>query len=108
MKIKLLKKNDCEVWWNDLINLLQKFKKSKEHLKSVDKIVWGVKNIGNPVNKVIGGVTGFLDKIEEKIEEVSGVDLDSLATMPKKEEKKADEKVDEKADSDKEVKEETK
>jgi hypothetical protein len=35
-----------------------------------------------------------LDKVEKKIEKVSGVDLDSLATMPKKEEEKADEKTD--------------
>jgi len=60
----------------------------------VDKIVWGVKNIWNPVDKIVWGVTGFLDKVEKKIEKVSGVDLDSLATMPKKEEKKADEKTD--------------
>jgi phage-related protein len=93
-------------WFNKFTSKVQE--KAKNIWNPVDKIVWGVKNIGNPVNKVIGGVTGFLDKIEEKIEEVSGVDLDSLATMPKKEEKKADEKVDEKADSDKEVKEETK
>ncbi len=60
----------------------------------VDKIVWGVKNIWNPVDKIVWGVTGFLDKVEKKIEKVSGVDLDSLATMPKKEEEKADEKTD--------------
>ncbi|HPC34492.1 MAG TPA: hypothetical protein PLP73_02425 [Candidatus Absconditabacterales bacterium] len=60
--------------------------------KFTSKIQEKTKNIGNPLDNVVGKVTGVIDKIEKKIEEVSGVDLDSLATMPKQEEKKSDEK----------------
>ena len=79
-------------WFNKFTSKVQE--KAKNIWNPVDKIVWGVKNIWNPVDKIVWGVTGFLDKVEKKIEKVSGVDLDSLATMPKKEEEKADEKTD--------------
>ncbi len=60
--------------------------------KFTSKIQEKTKNIWNPLDNVVWKVTWVIDKIEKKIEEVSGVDLDSLATMPKQEEKKSDEK----------------
>jgi hypothetical protein len=39
----------------------------------------------NAFDNIMGGVTGFLDKVEKKVEKASGVDLNSLGNMPKKE-----------------------
>ena len=47
-------------------------------------IIWSVQKPGNAFDTIMGWVTGFLDKVEEKIEKVSGVDIDSWANMPKK------------------------
>ncbi len=48
-------------------------------------VVPQVQKSGNAFDAIMGGVTGFLDKVEKKVEKVSGIDIDSLGNMPKKE-----------------------
>lgn len=49
-------------------------------------VVQPVQKSGNAFDAIMGGITGFLDKVEKKVEKVSGIDIDSLGNMPKKEE----------------------
>ena len=71
--------------------------------KFTSKVQEKAKSIWNPLDKVAWKVTGVLDKVEQKFTEISGVNLDSLATMPKKEEKKADDGTENKTELEKEV-----
>jgi hypothetical protein len=48
-------------------------------------VVKPVQKSGNAFDNIMGGVTGFLDKVEKKVEKVSGIDIDSFGNMPKKE-----------------------
>ena len=67
------------------INVNTNVKKNINQELPVD-ISKAVQKSKNAFDSIMGGITWFLDKVEEKVESVSWVDLDSFGNMPQKKE----------------------
>lgn len=88
-----LEKKISEVSWVDMTKVVSEEKiESSLPEKSKEEVVekeWKKSKVDlkEAFGKMKWWVWGFLDKVEKKISEVSGVDMDSVVKMPEKKEK---------------------